>query len=119
LKNFLCLILITFSFKAWSCWKVSGTIAVDGQNWDFTQSKMESGKTISFPLGPYIFNLTGYPKKDLPIKFEYELLEKQGSSLVAVTQGSEIVKPEKKSDILARGNSGQPHTIITILFSHH
>ena len=103
--------LLLFSFNAFSCWKVEGTVAVDGEVWKIHQ-KVEHGKEYIFPMGTFILKITVKPGKTLTLL--YVVHEKKGTGLTLVTKGEEEIKPNNQREIYAKGETGQPNSIITI-----
>jgi hypothetical protein len=103
------LLLIFWSLGAFACWKVEGTLAVDGESWKF-QQKIDHERTYSFPLGTFILNAKLSKEKIL----SYEVFEKEGAKRTLVTKGSKTIKENSHQDIFAQGEEGQPHSIITL-----
>lgn len=113
LKKFSIILLLLSSVQAFACWKVEGELAVDGQSWKMNQ-KFVHNKEYSFPMGTFILNLTITPGKEETHQLKYELLEKKGLTQVLVTKGQEQIKEKATEEIFAKGETGQPHSIITV-----
>lgn len=96
---------------------VEGKLAVDGQTWKLNQN-FTLEREQSIPLGPYILTMTvSHSGKDY--KAKYKLEEKKPAKLVLVTQGEEDeIDLAKSRDIMAKGEEGQPHSIITLKLNH-
>lgn len=108
--------LLFISLPAFSCTNlfVEGSLAVDGQTWEFSRKLRGIGKEDSIPAGPYIIAMTvTHPESGLFVRYKVE--EKKGTSLVLVTKGTEEeLVLNKPRDIMARGEQGQPNSIITL-----
>ena len=104
---------ITLPVFACSGFLVEGKLAVDGQTWKFSR-KFRMGAEEMIPAGPYIISMAfTYPEAGYLAKYKVE--EKKGTSLVLVTKGEEDeVEMDKSRDIMAKGEQGQPNSIITI-----
>lgn len=113
LKLFLFL-LITFPAIACSNLFVEGTVAVDGETWKFNRKLRGLAKEDSIQAGPYILAMTvTHPEGGLFVR--YKLEEKKGNSLTLVTKGEEEeIELNKNREIMAKGEQGQPNSIITI-----
>jgi hypothetical protein len=112
LTNFFSAFLLLVSLDAFACWKVDGDFAVDGQTWKINQ-KFEHNKEYILPMGTFILKMTIKPGKTQTLN--YVVQEKKGTKLTFVTQGSEDdLKVGESRDIFARGEEGQPNTILTI-----
>jgi hypothetical protein len=110
------ILLILVSFPAISCTNlfVEGKLAVDGQTWKFNQKLRGIGKEEAFQVGPYIIAMTfTYPENSYRLRYKIE--EKKGTTLTMVTKGEEDeIETNKSRDIMARGEEGQPNSIITL-----
>jgi hypothetical protein len=113
LKKIFLTLLLVMSFSAFACWKVEGTLAVDGETWKIHQ-KFDHQKEYVFPMGSFILKLTLRPQKKKDPTLVYTLHEKKGVTLTLITKGEEKIKVGKTEDIYAKGEEGQPHSIITI-----
>jgi len=109
--------LMMFSLSAIACWKVEGTLGVDGETYKIHQ-KFDHGKEYLFPMGSFILKLTLKPGKDKKHKVSYVLQEKKGVTLTLVTKGEEDISEEKTEEIFAKGEEGQPNSIITLKLNH-
>ncbi len=109
------LFLLFLSFPALACLgvNVEGKLAVDGQTWKMSQ-KFDLGKEYSVPMGPYILSMT-VTHEGKTFLSKYKVEEKKGTKLVLVTKGEEEeIELGKSRDIMAKGEEGQPNSIITI-----
>lgn len=115
------ILAVIFSFilalNVWACWKVEGNLAVDGETFKLNQ-KFVHGKDYSFPMGSFILSLSIHQRKNGNNVVKYLLQEKKGASLVLVTKGEEEIKNESSKDIFAKGEEGQPNSIITLKINH-
>lgn len=104
--------LLTLSLNAFACWKVEGSLAVDGETWKINQ-KFEHNKEYILPMGPFILKMTIKPGKTQTIN--YVVQEKKGTVLTLVTKGTEDeIKVGEARDIYAKGEEGQPNSIIIV-----
>lgn len=114
LKNFLALFLCLFSVSAFACWKVTGSFAVDGETWKF-ENKVEHNKEYIFPVGNYHVKLTFRPQDKKLVTLTYAVEERKDKKLVLITKGEEVdLKAGEHRDIFAKGEEGQPNSIITV-----
>lgn len=110
--------LTLFSLSAFACWHVDGSLAVDGEVFKFNQ-KVEHKKEYLFPLGNFILKFTLYPQDKKNTMMRYVVQEKKGLKLLNVTTGEEEnIKENIKRDIFAKGEEGQPNSIITVKLKH-
>lgn len=113
LKKITTLILLLISVEAFACLRAVGALAVDGEKWKLDQ-KIEADKEYAFPMGSFILRFT-IIEKDKKHVMKYVVEEKKGASLVLVTKGQEEdIESGKSHDIFAKGEQGQPNSIITI-----
>lgn len=114
LRSLFILFIFTFSVSAFACWKVEGSFAVDGESWKIN-NKFEHNKEYIMPAGNFIVKLTLKPEgKDLS-QLSYVVHEKKGTNLILVTKGEEeAIKEGEQRDIFAKGEEGQPNSIITV-----
>ena len=110
------LFVFLFTVPAFACSNlfVEGSLAVDGQTWKFSRKLRGLAKEDLIPAGPYIIAMTvTHPENGLFVKYKVE--EKKGTSLVLVTKGEEDeLELNKGREIMAKGEQGQPNSIITI-----
>lgn len=112
LKIILCLALF-FSLSAQACWKVDGSFAVDGETWKINQ-KFEHDKDYMFPMGEFILKLNIGATKNKKNNLQYYVQEKKGTTLTLVTKGEEEIEIEKTKEIFAKGEEGQPNSILIL-----
>ncbi len=114
--KFIIFISVLISFPALACTNlfVEGSLAVDGQSWKFGHKLRGIGKEDSFQAGPYIIAMTYiYPDKGYVVRYKVE--EKKGASLTLITKGEEEeIELNKSREIMAKGETGQPNSIITL-----
>lgn len=113
LKTFIILFTLFVSLSASACWKAEGTFAVDGETWKINQ-KIDHNKEYSLPMGTFILNLKVVPMKGGMNNLIYSAHEKKGTKLTLVTKGEEEIKENTDREIYAKGEEGQPNSIITI-----
>lgn len=102
-----------FTFSAFACWKAEGSFAVDGETYKFSQ-KVEHEKEYKFPGGNFILSFTLKPMNKKINLIRYKIEEKKNMKLVLVTLGDEEISADRSNDIFAKGEEGQPNSIITI-----
>jgi len=115
--KFLAIILVLFSFNAMACWKVDGSLGVDGETFKFNQ-KFDHGKEYSFPMGSFILNIKLDSGKDKTHTVRYSIFEKKGTKLNLVTKGDDEITEEATKEIFAKGEENQPNTILTLKLNH-
>lgn len=104
--------MLFVSVNAFACWKVEGTYAVDGETWKINQ-KFDHGKDYALPMG--VFQLHMKIEKDQTLS--YKVFEKKGITQTLVTNGTEKLAIKKTNDIYAKGEEGQPNSILTLTIS--
>lgn len=113
LKKIIPLLFLLTSLEAFACWRAKGSFAVDGETWKIDH-KFDHGKEYIFPMGSFILKMTVKPGKTNQ-DLVFVVQEKKGTSLVLVTKGvEENIEVNKSRDIYAKGEEGQPNSIITI-----
>ena len=115
--RYLALIVLFLSMNTFACWKMEGSLGVDGETWKLNQ-KMDHDKEYSFPMGTFILNLKVASGKKKTHTVQYSVWEKKGSKIVLITKGSEELEEEKSKDIYAKGEPQQPNSIITLKLNH-
>ncbi len=114
LKLFVLLILTTFTFSVFACYKVEGQLGIDGETFPLNQ-KIELNKEYSLPQGSFILSFTvKAAKKKGEYHLKYKVEEKKGTTLAMVTFGEEDLSEAKSRDIYAAGEKDQPHSILTL-----
>ena len=111
------LLLALLSFSAFACWKVEGTLGIDGETFKFSQ-KFEHGKEYSFPMGSLILNLSFNTGKQKIHTLSYAVFEKKGLKLNFITKGDEEVTENTTKEIFAKGEENQPNSILTLNLKH-
>lgn len=116
LRNCLFITLVLISQSALGCWKLEGSLGIDGETWNMS-SKVEPGKEYIFPMGSFIFKVTINRDESGKKynKIRYTIQQKKGTTLSLVTSGEEEeVEAGKTKEIYAKGEEGQPHSLINI-----
>ncbi len=115
MKKTFCALLVLLSLPTWACWSLQGSYAVDGQSWKFS-NKVDHHQDYLFSTGPYHIKIRLEPgeiKKSLTVT--YEIHERKADKLILVTKGEEEeVIPSRQTEIFAKGEAGQPNTILTL-----
>jgi hypothetical protein len=113
LKMIFTILLFAFTLSAFACWKVEGQLSVDGESFKIHQ-KVDHKKEYLFPLGTFILKMTFDIDQEKNQIVRYALHEKKGTTQTFVTKGEEILTKNKSNDIYAKGETGQPNSIITL-----
>lgn len=113
LKKSIILLGLLLSFNLWACWNVEGEVAVDGETYKINQ-KFAHDKEYSLPMGSFIFSLKIIPGKNKTHEIQYKLVEKKKLNLVLITKGDDEITEKAQKEIFAKGEEGQPNSIITI-----
>ncbi len=112
--KFILLAFISFPALACSNLFVEGSLAVDGQTWKFGHKLRGIGKEDSFQAGPYLIAMT-YVYPDTGYVVRYKVEEKKGTTLTLITKGEEDeIELNKTREIMAKGETGQPNSIIIL-----
>jgi len=69
-------------------------------------------------MGTFILNMSLLPGGKNKHKLKYSLIEKKRLTHTLVTKGEDIIKEKATKEIFAKGEEGQPHSIITIKITH-
>lgn len=112
MKYFL-LVFLFIAQSALACWKAEGTFAVDGETYKFSQ-KINHNMEYKFPGANFILSMTLKPIDKKTTQVTYKIEEKKNLKLILVTMGTDEVTNSKSSDIFAKGEEGQPNSIISI-----
>ncbi len=116
LKNLVILTSLFFCVSASACWKLEGSVGIDGETYKLNQ-KVDHDKEYIVPMGTFIFKMTvSISKENKNLKnMKYVVQEKKGTNLILVTMGEEEdIEVGKTKEIYAKGEEGQPHTVMTI-----
>ena len=116
LKTLFLFFVMCVSAQAFACWKVEGSVAIDGETFKIHQ-KVDHDKEYIMPVGTFIFKMKVSQGKDTKNKkhtLTYSIEEKKNTTLTLVTRGTEMIKEETTEEIYSKGEEGQPHSIITI-----
>lgn len=118
-KSFLILGLL-FSTQLFACVYIDGKVGVNGETHTFNH-KVEPAKEFSMPMGSFILTYSiQFPKKTgQSYLFKYKLVEKKSNKLITVTKGEEEVGMDRGHEIYAKGETGQPNSIINLKLKHH
>lgn len=111
-------LMLFFSFSAMACWKVEGSLGVDGETYKIEQ-KIEHNKEYIFPMGVFIFKMKIITGKSKTHSLKYVVEEKKGTTLTLITKGEDEVTEEALKEIFAKGEPNQPNTIITLKLLHN
>ena len=107
------IVALLFSLSAMACWKVEGSLGVDGETYKIDQ-KIEHNKEYIFTMGVFIFKMTIVPGKTKTYTLRYVVQEKKGTTLTLITSGEDEVTEAALKEIFAKGEPNQPNTIITL-----
>lgn len=119
LKTILVMTSLVFSLSALACWKIEGSVGIDGETYKLNQ-KVDHDKEYIMPMGTFIFKMTVSTSKENKKHqtMKYVVQEKKGTNLILVTSGEEEdIEVGKTKEIYAKGEEGQPHTVMTIKLS--
>lgn len=107
----LLLFLSLISFNAFADWQTELTLGIDGETFASEKMILVNAKESSIPLGRYLLKLTiTKSKEDKFLEVSYALSEK--TKLVA--KGKDEIEDRPTNEIFAKGEKGQPNTIITL-----
>lgn len=113
MKIIITLLAFVLSSAALACWKVEGSLGVDGETWKFSQ-RFDHNKEYIFPMGSFILKMTLKPQSKKEHTLVYVVQERKEKSITLVTEGDEDVEEGQQREIFAKGKEGQPNSIITI-----
>jgi hypothetical protein len=119
LKTIIYITLLLSSFDAFSCWNAKGSFSTDGETWEFNQ-RFEHNKEYILPFRDFLLHLTLVAKNKKPHFLHYEIKQKKGLKISLVSKGlEEDIQLDQPRDIYAKGETGQPNSIITIKLSNN
>ena len=112
----LILIMCLFSVNAFAYWQTEVALGIDGQTWRIENAKIEEGKEVAIALGNYVLKMTiKKSTQEAGLDILYTVHEKKGAKLILVNKGDDILEiGQKMNEIFAKGESGQPSSIITL-----
>jgi hypothetical protein len=118
LKSILIFILVLLSLPTLACLRIEGKVGVDGQTYKLDQ-KLDLNQEYNMAMGSFLFafRLGPDPKVMNQYIFKYRLEERKNNKLVKVSEGDEEVGTTRSHEIFAKGEEGQPNSIITVKFS--
>ena len=115
MKLFILFCLCALSTNLWASWNVEVALGIDGETWKIEREKFEDGKEKVLTMGSYILKMTMKKSKEANyLDVNYTVHEKKGEKLTLINKGSELIDEKKNTDIYAKGEPSQPHSIITI-----
>ncbi|MFP5386751.1 MAG: hypothetical protein ACLGHN_11770 [Bacteriovoracia bacterium] len=118
LRFLLLLVFMSFSVSAFACWKVVGSLSVDGETYKIN-NRFDHNKEYLFPMGNFIVKLLLKPQDKKRNTLVYVIHEKKGTKLTLISKGEEedLIEGAER-DIFAKGEEGQPNSIITVKLIH-
>jgi hypothetical protein len=119
LKIIISILLVIAALPAFGCWNLQGSYAIDGETYQFA-NKVDPNKDYLFPAGAFHIKLrlVQHEKKETITLF-YEIQERKASKLVLVTKGEEEdILLLRQTDVFAKGELGQPNSILTLKLTH-
>lgn len=108
-------LLCLLPLNVFSAWHMEVGLGIDGETWKIEQANFEEAKENTINIGNYVLKMTlkkGTEPKSIDVV--YSLLEKKGENLTLVNKGEETIEEKLSSDIYAKGEKNQPHSIITL-----
>jgi hypothetical protein len=115
LNIFIGLTLLLISSTAFSCWKAEGSFAIVGKQWKI-HHKFENHEELIFPADDFILKISFVAKKRMAT-ISYEIKQKKGLELIPISQGKEDIRPGKRIEIFAKGKTGKPDSLMTIMLT--
>ncbi len=87
---------------------LAGQVSIDGEDFEF-KKKISLGKESVFPMNSFLYKVTVIRLENKKYQAKFNLFEKDK----LVTKGEEFITGEGKY-IYAKGEQGQPNSIITL-----
>ena len=113
----LILALFTLPLIASAEWKADLSFGVDGDTWNQQQVVFTPGKETAILFSRHQLKLSLLRnKQEGGVDVTYLVQEKKNNTFVVVAKGTENIDDKKQSEIFAKGEPGQPNSIITLKF---
>jgi hypothetical protein len=111
----LLLLLSLFSFQALADWESELTLGIDGETFKKEKVTFINAKETSLTLDRFLLKMTlSKAKEEKSVMVKYSLHEKKGEKMTLVTKGEDELEDQPTNDIFAKGEKGQPNTILTL-----
>jgi hypothetical protein len=115
----LIVIICLFTFNARADWQTEVSLGIDGETWKIQQAKFTPGKEETLIFGIYTLKMTiKKSSQENGLDVNYSLHQKKGEQTLLITKGEDIIEEKSKSEIFAKGQPSQPHSIITLKFKN-
>jgi hypothetical protein len=112
-------IICLFSLNAIADWQTEVSLGIDGETWKIQQAKFSPGKEETLSFGTYILKMTiKKSTQENGLDVTYSLHQTKGEKTLLITKGEDIIEEKSKSEIFAKGQPSQPHSIITLKFKN-
>lgn len=109
-------LLCLFPLLSFADWKADVSLAVDGETFEAKDVTLKNGKETLSKVGDYSLKLTLKEiknEKNLDVTY---VVEQKSPKYILVNKGSDLIGATGSNDIYAKGEAGQPNTIITLKF---
>lgn len=114
------LLMLMFSLSSWANWHAEVALGIDGETWKIERETFQDGKEGTLDIGNYVLKMTlKKTKEPNEVDLKYTVHEKKGEKLTLINKGQDTLNEKKTNDIYAKGEPGQPHSIITIKFQNN
>jgi hypothetical protein len=113
-------LICLFSINAIAGWQTEVSLGIDGETWKIQQAHFTPDKEETLNFGSYILKMTiKKSSQENGLDVIYSLLQKKGEKTLLITKGEDIIEEKSKSEIFAKGQPSQPHSIITLKFKNN
>lgn len=113
----LLLAFLTFPAMSMTQWKADLGLSIDGENLKREKIVFNPGKENTIELSRYQLKLSLQKnKQEGGVDVTYSLQEKKAKDMVIIARGTENIDDSKAAEIYAKGETGQPNSIITFKF---
>ena len=115
MKTLFLLLLSLLSLNALADWEGELTLGIDGETFKKEKVTFINAKETSLTIERFLLKMTiSKAKAEKSLIVKYSLHEKTGQKITLVTKGEDELEDQPTNDIFAKGEKGQPNTILSL-----
>lgn len=113
----LILTFLVFPLLSFAQWKTDLSLSIDGETWKKAQVELNQDKESVIDFSRHQLKLSlQRNKQEGGVDVAYLIQAKGTKGVVTIAKGTENIDDSKASEIYAKGEPGQPNSIITFKF---